>query len=153
MSARGEQLHAEAERQITLLLERLGSLPDPERLRDSCAGREKLGDGTVAAVCAHVASVFERIAEFVESGRSDDAGPHHGVTAPAIEPLRAQLRAAAESLYVLRRLDDAALDVAPPKGAFRFADGERSLEQVLVGLLRHQSHHIDAVLRAISDEP
>ena len=40
-------------------------------------------------------------------------------------------------------------DAIPPKDSFRFCDGERTLEQVLVALLKHQGHQVDAIETAV----
>ena len=44
----------------------------------------------------------------------------------------------------------AQLDAIPPDGSFRFCDGQRTLEQVLAGLLKHQAHQIEALRSALA---
>jgi hypothetical protein len=51
---------------------------------------------------------------------------------------------------VLGELDDVALDAAPPAGDMRFADGERTLEQVVASILKHQRHQVDALAAALA---
>jgi hypothetical protein len=47
-------------------------------------------------------------------------------------------------------LSDSQLDTIPPAGSFRFCDGKRTLEQVLLGLLTHQRHQLDALTAALA---
>jgi hypothetical protein len=56
-----------------------------------------------------------------------------------------QLSAARGTLRRIGKLMDRQLDAIPPKDSFRFCDGQRTLEQVLAGLLKHQRHQIDAL--------
>ncbi|MBV8713036.1 MAG: hypothetical protein JOY56_14705 [Solirubrobacterales bacterium] len=42
------------------------------------------------------------------------------------------------------------LDRVPAKDSFRFCDGERTLEQVLLGLLKHQDHQVQALRAALT---
>ncbi len=49
-------------------------------------------------------------------------------------------------------MTDSQLDAIPPKDSFRFCDGQRSLEQVLASLLKHQAHQFDALKAAIGPE-
>jgi hypothetical protein len=64
MSHRGSQLLKTADRQITDLTALLSTAKEAT-LRRPCPGREKLGDGTVAAVAQHTADTYVRIAEFL----------------------------------------------------------------------------------------
>jgi hypothetical protein len=50
----------------------------------------------------------------------------------------------------LAELTDGQLDQVPPDGSFRFCDGQRTLEQVLASLLKHQAHHLDALRSAVA---
>ncbi len=185
MSDRGEQLHATADAQLAALIA-LISTADEATMRRPCAGREKLGDGTVAAAAGHTADSYRRIAAFVHTsdrmsaghgptrhsghrvpaflralghGPRDDA--EHGPGAGAHEDQYAadnfdrgavieQLTASRNALGRIADLTDAQLEAIPPKDSFRFCDGERTLEQVVASLLKHQSHQIDALRAAIS---
>ena len=60
-----------------------------------------------------------------------------------------QLTASRATLGRIAELTDPQLDAIPPKDSFRFCDGQRTLEQVLASLLKHQAHQIDA-LRAVT---
>jgi hypothetical protein len=54
-----------------------------------------------------------------------------------------------EALSLLADLTDGQLDTVPPAGSFRFCDGQRTLGEVISGLLKHQRHQIDAVNSAL----
>jgi hypothetical protein len=56
-----------------------------------------------------------------------------------------QLGASREALGRIAELNDSQLDQVPPKDSFRFCDGQRTLEQVLAGLLKHQAHQLEAL--------
>ncbi len=66
-----------------------------------------------------------------------------------LDGLLERLSAARDALSVLAELTDEQLDTVPPADSFRFCDGQRNLEQVVAGLLRHQSHQVDAVTAAL----
>jgi hypothetical protein len=182
MSERAAQLHATADRQIAELTDLVAELDDAA-LRRLCFGREKLGDGTVAANAQHTADNYQRIAAFVQTaGRTGGnshaqpgghqipgflrrlghrppdhggggAGPHgNQYTAGSIDAteLVKQLSASRHALEQIGILTDSQLDSIPPEGSFRFCDGQRSLEQVLVGLLKHQSHQVQAVKASLT---
>ena len=178
MNDRAGQLYARADAQLTELIELASSL-DGATLRLPCRGREKLGDGTVGALAQHAADNYQRIATFVNiadrrSGRGGNrlvrflqSGRHgpgahrnhgHGpvqddrrYTAAAVEPnaLVEQLSDARQALRRIADLGDGELDAIPPEGSFRFCDGQRTLEQVLTGLLTHQGHQVDAIRATI----
>jgi hypothetical protein len=80
MTERAQQLHATADRQIAELIVLLGAA-EQATLRLPCAGREKLGDGTIAALLGHTADNFQRIAAFVVTSdgmSATHAPPQHG---------------------------------------------------------------------------
>jgi hypothetical protein len=66
MTERGKTLHATADDQIAELTALISTV-DEAALRLPCPGREKLGDGTVAASAQHTADNYRRIAGFVET--------------------------------------------------------------------------------------
>jgi hypothetical protein len=66
MTERGKELHATADGQIAGLIDLMLTL-DEATLRLPCPGREKLGDGTVAAAARHTADNYQRIAAFVQT--------------------------------------------------------------------------------------
>ena len=183
MTERAIQLHATADGQIAELISLIAAI-DEATLRLPCPGREKLGDGTVAASARHAADNYQRIVAFVETsdrmsgghgqtrrsghrmprflrafghGPSDRAqhgpGPHRHedqYTADNIDLdlVGKQLSASRTALGRIAQLTDSQLDAIPPKDSFRFCDGQRTLEQVLAGLLKHQGHQVDALRAA-----
>jgi hypothetical protein len=64
--------------------------------------------------------------------------------------LVARLAAAREDLARIAELTEQQLDSVPAKDSFRFCDGERTLEQVLLGLLKHQEHQVQALQAALT---
>lgn len=71
MSERGTQLFHMADGQLSALIDLL-STRDEAALSLPCPGREKLGDGTVAACASHTADNYLRIAAFL---RDEDHTP------------------------------------------------------------------------------
>jgi hypothetical protein len=176
MSARGEQILQTAERQITELLA-LATESDGQLLRSPCPGREQLGDGTIGAVAQHIAGNYVRIAKFAQTGGApypadavaernahnppDSIGhprhaARHGGGHPVVhtEPraLTAQLLVARDELGAIAQLTDRQLDSVPPEGSFRFSDGQRTLQQVLANLVKHQGRQLDAITAAIKPD-
>jgi hypothetical protein len=183
MTERGKELHATADRQIAELIGLLSTL-DEVTLRLPCPGREKLGDGTVAACARHTADNYQRTAAFVQisdrmSGAHEPTQPgrhriprllralghgpaDHGEHGPGtsqhadqytadtinLAAVAKQLSASRDTLGQIADLTDSQLDAIPPKDSFRFCDGQRTLEQVLASLLKHQSHQVDALKAA-----
>ena len=72
MSERATQLFQTVDDQISNLIALLDAADDTA-LREPCAGREKLGDGSVVAVAMHTADNYHRIAEYLDA----DAQPAH----------------------------------------------------------------------------
>jgi hypothetical protein len=156
MSRRAQQLHKTADGQIAELTERLSTV-GTEGLTRPCPGREKLGDGTIGAVAAHTTDNYHRIARFVAAIR--DAGEQHqpdqhgdGYHAPKIklDVLLARLATARDALATIGQLSDEQLDSVPPAAEMRFADGERTLVQILASLLKHQDHQVNALAAGLA---
>jgi len=79
------------------------------------------------------------------------AGQHaHQYTADNIDvgAVVEQLSDSRDTLGQIAELTDSQLDTIPPKDSFRFCDGQRTVEQVLASLLKHQSHQLDALKAA-----
>jgi hypothetical protein len=103
-----------------------------------------------------------RIPRFLRAlghGRGDHAPFDHGVgqhddayTADNIDldAVVAQLGASRDTLGRIAELTHSQLDQVPPKDSFRFCDGQRTLEQVLAGLLTHQAHQLQALSAALA---
>jgi hypothetical protein len=146
MNTRATQLHATADGQIAALVDLLDGA-DEAALRKPCPDRAGLGDGTVRTLAAHTAANYARIAGFVAAGGDD--GEHRELGASSADVI-GQLSAARERMALVATLTDAELDAVPPKNSFRFCDGQRTLEQVLAGLFKHQDHQVQALAAAIA---
>jgi hypothetical protein len=155
MSHRGSQLLRTADRQITDLTALLSTAHEAT-LRRPCPGREKLGDGTVAAIAQHTADTYLRIAEFLSGHREHSplrqAGHEniHGAEHVNVCELIERLAAGRQALTPLADLTDAQLEAVPSAGQSRFCDGKRTTAEVLAAMLKHQSHQIDALKAAIT---
>jgi hypothetical protein len=184
-SERGRRLCGMVDGQLAELIGLLSARGEDD-LRRPCPGREKMGDGTVAACATQTADRYRRIAEFLltagrasgastpavecghrmprflrarghgpgdhaESAREHGAHEDHEATQNLYrDNLLERLTAGRNALAVLAELTDEQLDSVPPAGSFRFCDGQRSLEQVLAALLKHQGHQIDAIRAALA---
>jgi hypothetical protein len=164
MNHRGSQLQETANGQISELIG-LISTRGEAALRLPCPGREKLGDGTVAAWAMHTADNYHRIAGFLQGqrggGRTRTAKLLHGhrndthqdnYRADNIElsALLDRLSSGRVVLGVLADLTQAQLDTVPPASEMKFCDGQRTLQQIVSRLLNHQSHQLDALKAAIA---
>ena len=176
MSERATQLFQTADEQISDLIALLGAA-DEAALHAPCPGREKLGDGTVAAIAIHTADNYHRIADYLSPTTQPSAhkpqrrhripafrgahnprgGPDHSDSAAAyradnIDPrsLLERLATARARLSPLAELSDERLAAVPPAGDIRFADGQRTLDQIVVSLLNHQRHQCDALGAALA---
>ena len=176
MSGRGAQLFQTADEQISDLIALLGTA-DQAALRAPCAGRAKLGDGTVAAIAMHTADNYHRIAEYLSGtpqpsshkperrhripafvgAHSSRGGPGHSDGGAAyrsdnIDPriLLERLATARSRLRPLAELSDDGLAAVPPASEMRFVDGQRTLDQIVVSLLNHQGHQRDVLAAALA---
>jgi hypothetical protein len=163
MGERGTQLHEKADGQISELIG-LVSGNSEGSLKLPCRGREKLGDGTVAALALHTADNYLRIAGFLRAagqlpGAPTGAGQHAQRAGPHDNDYAAEnigrhillerLSAARDALRALADVPDERLGTVPLTGSFRFCDGQRTLEQVVDRLLNHQSHQVDAITAVV----
>jgi hypothetical protein len=172
---RAAQLFQIADEQISDLIALLGAAEEAA-LHAPVAGREKLGDGTVAAIAMHTADNYHRIGEYLNAttqpgpltpetrhpmpafGRAHrrHRRPDHSDTAAYragnIDPhnLLDRLATARAKLTPLAELPDARLAAVPPVSEMRFADGQRTLDQIIVSLLNHQRHQCDALAAALA---
>jgi hypothetical protein len=177
MNQRAARLFNQAEGQI-LALNTLLARVDESALGLPC--REKLGDGTVGAMSMFIADNYLRIAESVQEAsrqapaarsghrmpkwaahrrpQQQDASAHNQphtaddtYTGPfQLRAIIERLAAARQRAQTLADLTDAQLDSIPPSGAMRFADGKRTLERVITGMLTHQASQLDAVQAALA---
>jgi DinB superfamily len=149
MTERASNLLEVADGQIRELID-LFSMSGDSVLSLPCPGREKLGDGTVAACALHTADSYDRIAAFI-GGRGDrgHGGNYSGHNAD-LQSLLDRLAAGRGALRRLADLTDEQLDSVPPASQLKFCDGQRTLEQVLTMLLNHQGHSVGALKAAVS---
>jgi homoserine dehydrogenase len=149
MNECGSRLREMVDGQISELIAIVASLEETESRRP-CPGREKLGDGTVAACASHTAETYHRIAGF-RAGHSADRRDHvYGAQNADVHALLERLSTARTSLSVLANLTDKQHDAVPPATGIRFTDGQRTLEQVVTSMLKHQTHQIDALKAALA---
>jgi hypothetical protein len=156
MGDRAAQLLEIADGQISELA-RLLSTRGNAVLTLPCPGRGKLGDGTVGATALHTADSYRRIAAFLQetvdarsSSHPASHGRHYRADNVDLNRLLELLSEAQGALSSLGGLSDERLDEVPPASETRFCDGQRTLEQVLTSLLRHQHHQIDALKAAVT---
>ncbi len=177
ISETGRELLARVEAQLDEL-ERLIAGCEEEALRRPCPGREKLGDGTAGALALHIATSYGRLAAFLRqeadpgrlarlrrrlgiSSATGHGGPgrershaHGGPRGRAAE--RGEIGASAgRARAELQRLGDLTgeqLEATPSAGGIRFADGRRSIAEIVGAALVHQQHQLDA-LRAAAGWP
>jgi hypothetical protein len=156
MGERGAQLLEIADGQISELASLLSTRGNAV-LTLPCPGRGKLGDGTVGATALHTADSYRRIAVFLQEtvdARSSRYPASHGTHDRAqdvdLNRLLERLSEAQGALGSLGGLSDEQLDEVPPASEMRFCDGQRTLEQVLTSLLKHQRHQIDALTAAVT---
>jgi hypothetical protein len=180
MTERGRQLSAIADGQIAELIDLLSTLdraalrrpcPGREKLGDGTigaaarhtadnyeriAGFVQTGDRMSAA---HGGHRIPRLLRALGHGPQDHANDDHaaaqhdnGYTAENVDldAVVEQLTASREALGRIAELTDSQLDAIPPKDSFRFCDGQRTLEQVLAGLLKHQAHQLEALKTAVA---
>jgi hypothetical protein len=163
MNERGTQLQQTADGQISELIA-LISTRGEAALRLPCPGREKLGDGTVAA-CAmhndnyhwmagflrgHSGGGHARIAKFLHRHGEDKHQDNYQADNIDLPALLERLSAGKAALSILADLAEAQLDTVPPASEMKFCDGQRTLQQVVTSLLNHQSHQLDALRMAIT---
>jgi hypothetical protein len=177
MSERATQLFRTVDDQISDLIALLGAADDAA-LRELCAGREKLGDGSVVAVAMHTADNYHRIAEYLgAAAQPGHRKPGHRHRIPVFggaqnrrvghdhsgggaeyrsdkidrRGLLERLESARARLSPLAELSDERPAAVPPASEMRFADGQRTLEEIVVSLLNHQRHQCDALSAALAD--
>lgn len=153
-ASRARRLHLAAQGQLDAVAAAL-TTSDAAALERPCPGRERLGDGSIGAVAQHVIDRWLDIAGFATAG--DSTHSHADMThaqdrsVPSRGALLARIELVDSAITVLGHLSDAQLDAPVPAGAMRFGDGERTLEQVLVAVIKHQQHQVDAVSAALAN--
>jgi hypothetical protein len=166
MNARATKLFGDADRQISELTALIAAASQSS-LTLPCPGREKLGDGSVAAAAMHAADNYQRIAQFA-GGRAGGgrhrppkflrgrhgSGQHAGgidyrADRITMKALLDRLASGGKAIAGLGGLTDHQLDVVPAASDLRFVDGQRTLEQILTAMLKHQAHQVEAISEAI----
>ena len=162
MNERGTQLQETANGQISELIG-LISTRSEATLRLPCPGRERLGDGTVAACAMHTADNYHRIAGFLQGQRGgghtriakflhrcgeDKHQDNYRAENIGLAALLDRLSAGRAALSALTVLTDEQLDTVPPASEMKFCDGQRTLQQIVTNLLNHQNHQLDALRTA-----
>jgi hypothetical protein len=164
MNERATQLQETANGQISELIG-LISTRGEAALRLPCPGREKLGDGTVAACAMHTADNYHRIAGFLPSQRGgghtriakllhrhgeDKHQDNYRADTIDLPALLDRLSAGRAALSPLADLTEAQLDTVPPASEMKLCDGQRTLQQIVTNLLNHQGHQLNALRTAIT---
>jgi hypothetical protein len=123
-----------------------------DRQATGCQARtNRLRTAVIALLCSSGPSATD---VQTTAERGPGAGPHE-YTADNIDlgAMVEQLSASRESPGQIAELTDSQLDAIPPKDSFKFCDGQRTVEQVLASLLKHQDHQADALKKAIPSQP
>jgi hypothetical protein len=68
----------------------------------------------------------------------------------ALDVLLVRLAAVRDGLATIGQLTDEQLNAVPTAGGMKFADGERTLEQIILSLLKHQDHQVAAIAAGLS---
>jgi hypothetical protein len=89
-----------------------------------------------------------------EHGEPAERAPRHGDQYTAdnadLADMVESLTAARQRLGRIGELSDGQLESVPPRNSFRFCDGQRTLEQVLAGLFKHQAHQVETLKAALA---
>jgi hypothetical protein len=87
-----------------------------------------------------------------QRGGNDPSGGAGEYRSDKIDPrsLLERLESARARLSPLAELSDERLAAVPPASEMRFADGQRTLEEIVVSLLNHQRHQCDALSAALA---
>jgi len=178
MTERGQELSATVERQIAELIDLLARLdqtalrrpcPGREKLGDGTIGAaaqhtadnyKRIADFAQTSDRMSAAHDGHRIPRFLRAlghGPQNHADHEHGATQHDngyradnvdVDAVVEQLNASRNALGRIAEFTDSQLDAVPPKDSFRFCDGQRTLAQVLAGLLKHQAHQLEALRTA-----
>ena len=81
---------------------------------------------------------------------TDDHKERYAAQSATPADLLVRLCAARDQLKRIAQLTDQQLDAVPPKDSFRFCDGQRTLEQVLAGLVKHQENQVQMLTAALT---
>ncbi len=128
-----------------------------QRIADFVQTRDRMSAGS------HGGHRLPRFRRALDHKPQDDANPDHAPGAGAdrhdyryaAEPIDShavveQLGASRDALGRIAELTERQLNAIPPKDSFRFCDGQRTLQQVLASLLKHQAHQVEALKTAVA---
>lgn len=151
MSERGGALTARASRQLDEMAEFLGAL-DAADLGRPCP--DESGESTVGAVAAHMAEGYHLLGRLLQT-TGDAPGPAgagnghgHGRTSATLPEVMDRLSGARTPVGLIQGLTDEQLASVPP-AVNRFADGRRTLEQVIDEVIAHQAKRLARLRRAV----
>jgi hypothetical protein len=179
MTSRAQRLHATADEQIAELIHIVSledhmlrrPLPGREKLGDGTIGASARHTAdNYQRIAGFIATSSQMTAGHDSRGHRmpgflrglghpprrhtapPGAGHDVGYSADTTNPraLADQLTATRGALGRIADLTDSQLDAIPPIDSFRFADGRRTLEQVLASLLKHQAHQLAALTAAVA---
>ncbi len=108
---------------------------------------ERAFAGIVRASCPRPGKQSHREHNHLERGGEQD---DHRADNVDLQALLDRLAAGRSTLGLLAELTDEQLDSVPRAGSARFADGKRTLEQVVGGALKHQRRNVDALRAAVA---
>lgn len=158
MSVRGTELMTKAGRQLEEISEFVESLHD-EDLRRPCQDESGHGSGDVGAAIMHVVEGYQRLGQFLRStgyvpgspdtGRIHGDGHGHAQRPETVAELRDRLMGGRVQLDLMRQLTDDQLDSVPAR-VNQFADGNRTLGQVIETVLAHQAADVVTLRRAVA---
>jgi hypothetical protein len=172
MSERGTALMTKAGRQLDEIAAFLGTLNQADLAKpcaDGSAGdtvdaaaAHRAGD-TVGATASHMADGYDHLGRLLPTTGyvpgSQPGGDHHShdhshdhdhARVPeALPDLRARLMGGKARIALLADLTDEQLDSVPPAVGL-FADGRRTLEQVIEAVIAHQAAHFATLKRAVA---
>jgi glycerate kinase len=137
---------------------------DDADLSKPCSNEEGDGDatGTVAVAAAHLVEGYARLGRFLHSAGYVPAAPaadlgeglahsdgHRHAPPAAVADVLELLHRVEQPAALLGGLTDEQFDSVPAK-ANRFADGQRTLRQMMDEMTSHQAAHLAAVKRALA---
>jgi DinB superfamily len=155
VSARGTELMTRASRQLDQIAELVDTLDDADLRRPY---PDDAGD-TVGEAAAHVAEGYHLLGRFLQAAGYAPGAPaggdgrghvrHGRAPAPAaVAEVRDRLGAGRAPIGLLAHLTDEQLD-SVPRAANRFADGRRTLEEVVREVIAHQAARLDGLREAV----
>ncbi|MFD1537019.1 hypothetical protein [Nonomuraea guangzhouensis] len=158
----GVELMAKVRRQLDESAAVFAALDDAD-LSKCCPDGDGETTGTVASAAAHLAEGYARLGRFLHStgyvpaapehghghGHAHGAGHRHAPPPATVADVLELLHRVEQPVTLLGDLTDQQLDSVPAK-ANRFADGHRTLQQVIDEMTAHQAAHLAAIKQALT---